>query len=161
MRLEWNNIVSQKKKIAKNSYRAPHGKTSCTLTWGLCFYIYIYIYIDFHIKFLLLYIHISHLFLPSCPQQKRSILNTQYSLSSILFIFWWIFLLFQPLSFSLMVLFIIADLIFMSHLFLFLIICIDFYAYLGILVFQFMITSSFSLSHWFDLVWFLISCLAS
>ena len=28
------------KKIAKNSYRTLHGKTSCTLAWGLCFYIY-------------------------------------------------------------------------------------------------------------------------
>ena len=30
--------------------------------------------------------------------------------------------------------------------------CIGFYAYLGILVFQFLITSSFSSSHWFDLI---------
>ena len=38
-----------------------------------------------------------------------------------------------------MVLFVIVDLIVISHLFLFWVICIDFYAYLGILVFQFLI----------------------
>ena len=46
---------------------------------------------------------------------------------------------------SLVVLFVIVDLIVTSHLFFFLAICINFYAYLGILIFQFQIKNSFFL----------------
>ena len=49
-----------------------------------------------------------------------------------------------------MVHFVIIDLIVTSYLFLFLIICIDFYAYFGISILDHKI---FSLSHWFDLIW--------
>ena len=44
----WNETMLFHKEECKlqRTHRTPHYRTSCTPTWGLCFYIYIYIYID-------------------------------------------------------------------------------------------------------------------
>ena len=41
----WNETMLFHKEECKlqRTHRAPHYRTSCTPTWGLCFYIYIYI----------------------------------------------------------------------------------------------------------------------
>ena len=84
----------------------------------------------FSYKFILLHFHISPLFLPSCSLQKRSILSLSLQFSILMLFF------FQPL-FSPNSSFCYCWFNCTSHLFCFWQICINFYAYLGILVFQF------------------------
>ena len=65
-------------------------------------------HLNFYINFLLFHFHPSPLFLPSCPQQNRSILSLSlspqfcFSIGGIFFFFWFfvfVFFFFQPLIF--------------------------------------------------------------
>ena len=112
-------------------------------------------HLNFLINFILLYFHLSPLFLPSGSWQKKSILSLSLSLSSVLFLYFGGFFSYFNHFFLLMMLFVIIDLIVTSHLFLFLanlywLLCIFYVFWYS--NWQFPITCSFSLFHCFDFI---------